>query len=1178
MLRIEAAERESSFGSAGGRQCSPLRSSRAPRSFLAASAKGALLRGRSSAMIHLPTDASSAVRVLPDPSSDSSTAPAVSSAGESLRVLASPLELSVLCGTKYGSVTPYHFLTGQPTSPDGTQGISCSTSALDIARTGVRKDAFFERDAAAAVISRIPPEGVIGLGVSALLVTQASLLPPPVQNRGAASPGGTTAATAVWVGYSDGAVRVFRSMKSWPRGSKSPTIGDGPLQLIAECRKHSGKVTCLCKGSGDAAAYVFSTSHDWTVLRWRLDTGECDGVVGKHALAGRALLCLRARALLASGADDGLVRLWPTQALERPGELRGHTAAVVALLEAEGRLWSGSEDHTVIVWNLLASSAVGPSGGDGFGTPQHHLTGHRAPVVGLQRVDRLVYSIDKHATVAVWSIDSMSLLHSFVSGDCMPIGLHSHAASREKSRKQKSPTRADASQGLSATPNPENRSISPAASIALKQRSVSTVASQAQRKSSLKAGSDNGGPMYVTAARLTTCVKAVLCCFVTTEGARYSLLPDLPVAEALEAEAESRDGETKSSEVAALERQLEELAAREQRQQEALEQLQIDAAEATFFLVAATEAFLSFWFDMLGDHERRVSALFDAAVAKVKSSKGKATAMQMLEEKLNAVTSAKMDADTQLHEMSFQRSQLQAELASKKDESTKLRAQSAKQQQELKALIETHGELQSKHRELTHEFELFKQKTTHERQDSKRSMSLLEAQVRQLEQRVQAMDLETEKWSNRSGTLEQQLFDVGVMNGALEREKVELQRQLREQVARSALQRNNVSTQSECDAADRAEKPKKASPIRAPRAISDTRMLLEWLKEDEAQEPQSAERSSAMPLESSPPPDPGSEESGIVDLSLLTRRQLRHIIGAAMKDQQHVCETSGPPPPHDLPQVLTRDASTQHVNVKEEVTCAITAPKEVVEDPQTKAAADAAHMSQWLICMQALLVTEERLAALQTVELTEALERLLLERNFFSPCLLYLFSTSAELRQTVAATRADALKRPGPVILPAKNAHDALNQVSVESILLMSPEDECFQTVLKGVVASSNSPSEGDDSDFEEGRGWIGMRLGGRRLGSPSPIPNRSGPLDEVSTVMRAISLKTKRLQQLEQAAGTLRGASAASEGVVREMQRVHNSLCSAADNSRRAAAGESARPLLEVARGHLYAMRSPSR
>src|SRR5262249_22567576 len=99
---------------------------------------------------------------------------------------------------------------------------------------------------------------------------------------------------------------------------------------------------------------------------------------------------------LATGADDGQIRLWDVCSGRAQGELLGHTAAATALAFApDGRtLVSGSRDGRLRLWDVPARQALATL--DDHSGPVHAVTsredaGRRATGADLaRRVDAAV--------------------------------------------------------------------------------------------------------------------------------------------------------------------------------------------------------------------------------------------------------------------------------------------------------------------------------------------------------------------------------------------------------------------------------------------------------------------------------------------------------------------------------------------------------------------------------------------------------------------------------------------------------------------------------------------------------------------------------------------------------------------------------------------------------------------
>jgi WD40 repeat protein len=98
--------------------------------------------------------------------------------------------------------------------------------------------------------------------------------------------------------------------------------------------------------------------------------------------------------LLASGHDDGQLRLWKLPALELAGELAGHDDAVSALaFTADGlQLTSSGDDHLIRVWDVRSKKQV------------RELKGHsdRVPAIAWHPAGKYLISVGWDTTARVW--------------------------------------------------------------------------------------------------------------------------------------------------------------------------------------------------------------------------------------------------------------------------------------------------------------------------------------------------------------------------------------------------------------------------------------------------------------------------------------------------------------------------------------------------------------------------------------------------------------------------------------------------------------------------------------------------------------------------------------------------------------------------------------------------------
>ncbi|UQA61258.1 pentapeptide repeat-containing protein [Polyangium aurulentum] len=107
--------------------------------------------------------------------------------------------------------------------------------------------------------------------------------------------------------------------------------------------------------------------------------------------------------LIASGHDDGSVRIWDAATSQAIRVLAAHTAAVTCIaFTSNGRtLVSGSSDGTVALWNVAS--------GNGMGVLEGHTDGVRCLAVSPDGA--LIASGSSDRTVRVWQASSREALH-----------------------------------------------------------------------------------------------------------------------------------------------------------------------------------------------------------------------------------------------------------------------------------------------------------------------------------------------------------------------------------------------------------------------------------------------------------------------------------------------------------------------------------------------------------------------------------------------------------------------------------------------------------------------------------------------------------------------------------------------------------------------------------------------
>ena len=179
----------------------------------------------------------------------------------------------------------------------------------------------------------------------------------------------------IWVGFSDGFVRVFQC--------------DTDV-MVGEMLHHTGPVLAIV-AEGET---LYTAGQDWKINQWSATKMKQVTTYTGHKNAVRSL-CMTYECLV-SGSDDCTIRLWNAARTS----LRGHTGAVLALCAVgPSELWSAGEDGMLAVWGLDSSALL------------KKLTAHKAPVTCLTAMDGgTLWSADKHGVVIVWDTEQFQML------------------------------------------------------------------------------------------------------------------------------------------------------------------------------------------------------------------------------------------------------------------------------------------------------------------------------------------------------------------------------------------------------------------------------------------------------------------------------------------------------------------------------------------------------------------------------------------------------------------------------------------------------------------------------------------------------------------------------------------------------------------------------------------------
>ena len=91
-------------------------------------------------------------------------------------------------------------------------------------------------------------------------------------------------------------------------------------------------------------------------------------------------LCAFSNRILASGSEDGIIKIWDIKERAIICTLSGHTNIVTSLCYVrEGVFVSGSWDDSLIMWSKLPGSNIY--------SPRHVLKGHNLPIRGIIKIN-----------------------------------------------------------------------------------------------------------------------------------------------------------------------------------------------------------------------------------------------------------------------------------------------------------------------------------------------------------------------------------------------------------------------------------------------------------------------------------------------------------------------------------------------------------------------------------------------------------------------------------------------------------------------------------------------------------------------------------------------------------------------------------------------------------------------
>ncbi|URD84206.1 hypothetical protein MUK42_19306 [Musa troglodytarum] len=196
-------------------------------------------------------------------------------------------------------------------------------------------------------------------------------------------------------------------------------IGDS-FSLLATLQGHRNVVTGIALSSESDKLY--SGSKDESVRVWDSQTGQCTGVFNVGGEVG----CMISEGAwifigVPNAVKDAHILAWKFNVagncFEPAASLNGHRLAVVSLVVGDMRLYSGSMDHTIKVWDLATLQCL------------QTLTDHTSVVMSLLCWDQFLLSSSLDRTIKVWAATEsgnleVKYIHNEEHGVLVLCGMH----------------------------------------------------------------------------------------------------------------------------------------------------------------------------------------------------------------------------------------------------------------------------------------------------------------------------------------------------------------------------------------------------------------------------------------------------------------------------------------------------------------------------------------------------------------------------------------------------------------------------------------------------------------------------------------------------------------------------------------------------------------------------------
>ena len=133
---------------------------------------------------------------------------------------------------------------------------------------------------------------------------------------------------------------------------------DSPARLKVVIIGHAAGVESVAFSPD--GAILASGSDDMMIRLWSVDTHDCIGILRGHTNAVESVAFSPDGKVLASGSEDATIRFWDVARRTSQATITGHADAIgsVAFSPHAMILASGDSDHTVRLWNAANGTAI----------------------------------------------------------------------------------------------------------------------------------------------------------------------------------------------------------------------------------------------------------------------------------------------------------------------------------------------------------------------------------------------------------------------------------------------------------------------------------------------------------------------------------------------------------------------------------------------------------------------------------------------------------------------------------------------------------------------------------------------------------------------------------------------------------------------------------------------------